>query len=127
MGIVFLLREDAAEDWLNAKRRKHAGSEASGIDFLRLCASGKLIAGRDVAPKRGKCLGRTRVCRDVTSSHGHAPAAPQVLSQQNKSFGIFERKWAEQDAFYEREDGSCGADPQGQGENDGDREAGCFA
>jgi hypothetical protein len=50
-----------------------------------------------------------------------------VISQQNKSLGILERKWAEQDALDEREDGGGGTDARGQGEDDSQGEAGCFA
>src|ERR1700687_5717913 len=127
MGIVFVLSEDTAEDWLNAKREKHAGAETGGIDFLRLCASGELIAGGDVAAQGGKGSGRARVRCDLMSSDGNDRTTSQVISQQNKSLGIIERKRAEQDAFDEREDGGGGTDAHGKGEDDGEGEAGCLA
>jgi hypothetical protein len=46
-----------------------------------------------------------------------------VISQQNKPVRVLERKWAQQDAFDEREDRGGGANAQGQGEDD--RECEC--
>jgi len=100
MGVFFLRGEDAAEDWLNAEREKHAGSEAGGVDFLRLGTTGELIAGGDVAAQRGKGLGRARICCDLTGSDGNAAAASQAISQQNKPIGILKWKGPEQDAFH---------------------------
>ena len=50
-----------------------------------------------------------------------------MISQQNKPIGVLERKWAQQDALDEREDRGGGANAQGQGEDDAEGEAGCFA
>src|SRR6266481_1169221 len=122
-GIVFLRGKDTAEDRLNAERRKHFRIQACGIDLFWLWASRKLKRCRDIAAQRGKRLRRTCVRCDFASPDGHAWSASQVISKQNKPVRVLERKWAQQDAFDEREDRSGGANAQSQGEDD--RECEC--
>ena len=109
---------------MNAERGKDAGGEAGGVDFLRSGAAGKLIAGGRVAAQGGKGAGCVRVGSDLAGGDGSVRAASQVISQQNEAVGIAERKRTQQDAFDEREDRGGGADAQGQGEDDGQGEAG---
>ena len=49
MGVLFLLREDAAENGLDAERGKDARGEPGGVDFLRSCAAGEFVAGGNVS------------------------------------------------------------------------------
>ena len=88
MSVLFLLRKNAAQDGTNAEGWKYACAKTGGVDFLRNCASGKLIAGADVSAKRRKCAGRVRVCADFASRHGGIRAASQMISQQNQTLGI---------------------------------------
>lgn len=41
-----------------------------------------------------------------------------MIPQQNKPIGVLERKWAQQDAFDEREHRGGGTDAKGEGEDD---------
>jgi hypothetical protein len=50
-----------------------------------------------------------------------------MIPQQNKPIGIFEWKRAQQDPFDEREDRGGGANTQGEGEDDAEGKARCFA
>jgi len=92
MGVLFLLRKDAAQNRRHSEGREDAGSEPGTVDFFRSSAPGELIAPGDVATQRGKCAGCLRVDADLAGSNGSTRAVPQVISQKNQAVRIIERK-----------------------------------
>jgi hypothetical protein len=50
-----------------------------------------------------------------------------VFTQQNQTVWIFERERAKQDAFDERENRGGSADPESEGQNDGESKPGILA
>ena len=74
MGVLFLLRKDAAKDGLNAEGGEDTCGEPGGVDFFRSGAAGKLKVGGGVAAKRGERAGCVRVGADLAGSHGSVRA-----------------------------------------------------
>ena len=103
MGVLFLLRENAAQDGLNTEGWKDASGEAGGVNLFRSCATGKLIAGGRVAAQRGKGAGSVRSrCRSRGRSREYweeRSGLAEVISQQNQAVRIAERERSQQDAF----------------------------
>src|SRR5579862_3342310 len=126
MAVLFLLSEDAAQEWTNPERWEDARSESGGVDFFRSWAARHFIARGDKAAQTGECSGFARVRADLAGSDGHARAAVQVISQQNELVGVGERERAQQDAFDKGEDCRSRADTEGQHEDDGYAEPGGF-
>src|SRR5258708_6531252 len=80
MGVLFLLRKDAAKNGTDTQSWKDARGKASSINLLRNCTARNLIVGSDVAAKRGKGAGCIRVCADLAGRDGSTRTATQVIS-----------------------------------------------
>jgi len=127
MSVLFLLREDTAEDGVDAEGREDACGEAGGGDFFGSSASGEFEGSGGEAAKRGERCGGLRIAEDVAGSDGSARTAPQVFSQQNEAVGIVEWERTQEDAFDKREDSRSGADAESQCDDHGKGEAWRFA
>src|ERR1700679_522217 len=114
---ILLLREDTAEDWLDAERGKYAAGQACAIDLRGLAASGQLIAIAGEGAQRREAAGAANVLSYLGAGDGlHAAEAPafQGIVERDEPRGILKGKRTQQHAFHQRKDGGGGADAEGE-------------
>src|SRR5260370_9650432 len=109
MRVLFLLRKNAAKDGTHAQRWEDACGEPGGVDRFRSGAAGKLIAGGNIAAKRGKGAGCARVRADLAGGDGSVGTTFQVIPQQDETVCIAEWERLQEDDFDKREDGGGSA------------------
>ncbi len=127
--IILLLREDAAEHWLNGQRCEGAGREAGRVDLRRVADAGELIGGVSVAAESREAVRIARVGDDVGPGDAGLVVAADLralnrVGEDDQLFGMREGKRAQEHAFDDGEDGRGGADAESQHENGSQREAG---
>src|SRR5215472_2357872 len=124
--VVFLLRKDPAEDGLHAEGWEDPCCEPGDVDFFRNGAARKLVVGGNVAPRRGKGAGCSRISADLAGSKGKVRVVPQMISQQNEAVRVAEWEWTQHDALDQRKDRRRSSDAERQSENDGQSKARCL-
>src|SRR5579871_5517303 len=94
--VVFLLGEDAAEEWLNFECGQNSAAHAGCIDDGRIAHAGELIRGSLVAAQAGEAMGVARVVSNVGNSYASFSIAADVgalkdVCYHHESIGV--GKW----------------------------------